>query len=89
MTHSFFFWSVFVNIVDISRFLCYRYNGSQMWKEVYQTYFDLPDDEKEMFLQAIERDKIGNSSDMAKLISNLRETCFAKDSGAFILVQQR
>jgi hypothetical protein len=43
-----------------------------MWEDVYYTYFELPDDEKEKFIRAIERDKTPNSSDIAKLISNIR-----------------
>ncbi|MET0785453.1 MAG: hypothetical protein ABWX61_02715 [Paenisporosarcina sp.] len=26
-----------------------------MWEDVYQTFFDLPDDEKEKFIRAIEQ----------------------------------
>lgn len=52
-----------------------------MWEDVYQTYFDLPDSEKEKFIRAIERDKTANSSDIAKLISNIREARFSEGLG--------
>jgi len=52
-----------------------------MWEGVYESYFNLPKEEKEKFIKAIERDRAAMKSDIAKLISNIRETRFSEGIG--------
>jgi hypothetical protein len=49
-----------------------------MWEHVNETYYDLLYEETEKFIKANERDKAAKKSDIAKLISNIRETRFGK-----------